>query len=273
MKYITILLALLFAASASFAQLLNPDFEEWDGDNPIGWGNFNFPDIFQAVRPSENAFFGNYAAELMITEQFGGSIINQQIAVRDVDETVTLELHYAGLPEGTNLAVALAASFEGLLIDASADAYENHGTDYQSATLVWNPQFENYDTLAFYFTFSSEESMAGSVLLDHLVLTGVTGLGVNTDIEPVVNRWELSGIYPNPFNSTTTINFNLPSVTGVDLAVYDMSGRRVAVLAGGIFQAGNHRLIWTPEALSGGIYIVRLSAGGQVFNVRAIHLK
>jgi hypothetical protein len=275
MKTTIALAALLLVTGTGFAQLVNADFEEWEGDNPVGWGNLNYPDIFQAVRASENAFSGSYAAQLMITEQLGGSILSQQIAVSDVDETVTLELHYAGLPEGTDLAVSLTASFEGSLIDGSVDVYDDHGADYQSATLVWNPQFENYDTLGFFFTFSASVPLAGSVLLDHLVLTGVSGQGVGRgEGNEVVDNWELLTVFPNPFNTQTTVGFNLPDAGLMDVGVYDLAGRRVATIANGIFTPGEHNVPWAAsERLGAGAYIVRLNTGNRSFNTRAVFLK
>ncbi len=72
--------------------------------------------------------------------------------------------------------------------------------------------------------------------------------------------------YPNPFNSTTVIGFALPTATEVELAVYDLAGQRVALLASGQRAPGTYRLTWdgTDDAglvLASGVYAYRLTAG------------
>ncbi len=71
--------------------------------------------------------------------------------------------------------------------------------------------------------------------------------------------------YPNPFNSSTCIQFELPARTNVNLAVYDLSGRCVHVLLKEHRPAGSYRLIWdgcndAGIALSSGVYFVALQA-------------
>ncbi len=78
---------------------------------------------------------------------------------------------------------------------------------------------------------------------------------------PVKN--ELIGNYPNPFNPTTKIKFNVGSSNGtslknVTIAVFDASGRRVDVLVDGLLPAGTYEIFFNGEKLSGGIYFCRL---------------
>ena len=77
----------------------------------------------------------------------------------------------------------------------------------------------------------------------------------------IPTQFELHNAYPNPFNPSTTIRFDLPENTKVRLAVYDMLGREVAVLAEGERPAGQYTLHFDASKLSTGIYIYRLQAG------------
>jgi len=268
MKYVTIFLAILIASSSAFAQLINPGFEQWEGNDPVGW--FTWNQFTNAVEPSGNAHSGQNSAHIMVDELYTGTWIEQTFEVADVDENVQLTVYFAQLTEGLELSLIILTD----PIDGNVITVTESGGGWEPVTLEWEPMYEEYTSLTVWIQLGPvEDAVVGSVLIDDVTLTGVTGLGVNSNLEPVLNGWELSGVYPNPFNSTTTISFNLPSVTGVDLTVYDLSGRRVATLAGGFMEAGNHRLTWMPEAISGGVYIVRLAAGGQVFNTRAIYLK
>lgn len=65
--------------------------------------------------------------------------------------------------------------------------------------------------------------------------------------------------YPNPFNPTTNIRFNLESQTEVTLEVYDVAGQKVATLAENkSFGAGSHSATFDAGSLSSGLYIYRL---------------
>ncbi len=79
-------------------------------------------------------------------------------------------------------------------------------------------------------------------------------------------NFDLKANYPNPFNPTTTIAFDLPEATDVRLEVYDMMGRRVATLVNGNMSAGRYEAVWNARADNGaavasGVYIYRLRAG------------
>jgi|GEM_PF-317668 len=72
---------------------------------------------------------------------------------------------------------------------------------------------------------------------------------------------KLIGVYPNPFNPTTAISFELRDASFVKLGVYDISGRQVAELANGWREAGSHEVTFDGSDLPSGIYLYRLSAG------------
>jgi len=63
--------------------------------------------------------------------------------------------------------------------------------------------------------------------------------------------------YPNPYNIVTTIIFSLPEVSQVKTEVYDLTGRRVAVLCDRHYPAGTYSVQFDGSALASGIYILR----------------
>jgi hypothetical protein len=73
----------------------------------------------------------------------------------------------------------------------------------------------------------------------------------------------LRGNYPNPFARQTTIRYEVPENGNVQLAVYDMLGRRVEMLADEYQKAGRKEVTFTARDLSSGIYFVRLTAGNM----------
>jgi pectate lyase len=96
-----------------------------------------------------------------------------------------------------------------------------------------------------------------------------TSIAVGSDFP---QAFELGVNYPNPFNPSTSIQFALPEVAGIDLRVYDALGRQVAVLVNQeSFQPGYHTVRFDAGAmnLASGVYIYRLVAsptqGGAPF--------
>ncbi len=73
--------------------------------------------------------------------------------------------------------------------------------------------------------------------------------------------------YPNPFRDRLTVHFDLAETGPAEIGVYDVLGRRVAVLATGEHPAGPHEVLWDGRDASGrataaGLYLVRLRSGG-----------
>lgn len=64
--------------------------------------------------------------------------------------------------------------------------------------------------------------------------------------------------FPNPFNNSTTIYYQLNARKYVDLAVYDIQGRKVASLINSMKEEGLHRLSFKSESLSSGVYVIYL---------------
>jgi len=74
----------------------------------------------------------------------------------------------------------------------------------------------------------------------------------------------LQGNYPEPFNPVTTIRYALPEAAHVRLEVFDLTGRRVALLADGERPAGQYAARFDASRLASGVYLYRLRAGATV---------
>ena len=100
--------------------------------------------------------------------------------------------------------------------------------------------------------------------------------GMEDETPPSITR--LAAARPNPFNPSTTISFDLARAGRARLAVYDLQGRLVKVLRDGNLQAGSHTVLWTGDdtggrAVASGVYVVRLTAAGDVFTRRLALVK
>jgi hypothetical protein len=77
--------------------------------------------------------------------------------------------------------------------------------------------------------------------------------------------------YPNPFNPSTTIRFDIPQTGNVNLAIYDINGRLISTLIDGDMAAGSHQVTWNGRDVSGksvasGIYIYRLQQNDKLMS-------
>ncbi len=76
--------------------------------------------------------------------------------------------------------------------------------------------------------------------------------------------------FPNPFNGTTNISYQLNTNSRVTLRVLDMQGRTLAQLADGMQAAGNHRYLF--DATESGIYLVQLMVDNRIYTHRLVKL-
>ena len=94
----------------------------------------------------------------------------------------------------------------------------------------------------------------------------------------VPEAFSLAQNYPNPFNSTTAIGFALPRTGAIQLAVFNLLGQQVAVLAEGTHPAGSYTLRWDGvndggRALAAGLYFYRLQTPWGVQTRKLLLLK
>jgi predicted GH43/DUF377 family glycosyl hydrolase len=109
--------------------------------------------------------------------------------------------------------------------------------------------------------------------LDSLLKYAVI-LDVEEDIATnVPNKYKLEQNYPNPFNPSTTIEFTLPKSEFVELTIYDILSREVALLVSESLKAGDHTRSWDASGFTSGIYYYRIEAGNFVQTRKMIYLK
>jgi chitinase len=79
--------------------------------------------------------------------------------------------------------------------------------------------------------------------------------------------------FPNPFNPSTTINYQLPMNGHVILKVYDILGREVATLVNEAEKMGGYNVVFNASGLTSGIYFYVLSVNGYLFSKSMLYLK
>ncbi|MDP8207170.1 MAG: T9SS type A sorting domain-containing protein [Candidatus Electryonea clarkiae] len=72
------------------------------------------------------------------------------------------------------------------------------------------------------------------------------------------SEFTILSAYPNPFNPSLKVMINMPEADLMNVSVYDILGREVAILAQGLFSSGQHTFLFEANGLAGGIYFIRL---------------
>ena len=91
--------------------------------------------------------------------------------------------------------------------------------------------------------------------------------------DEIPKRFAIESIYPNPFNSSTTVTVALPQPSALTVTVYDLTGRLVRVLiAGQTFSAGNHVFTFNASTLAAGIYFIRAQVSNGMVQIQKVLL-
>ena len=97
---------------------------------------------------------------------------------------------------------------------------------------------------------------------------------INTEIDSVIPvSSSLSSAYPNPFNPTTTLDYDLAFDGNVSIAVYDISGQLVEVLVDEYRYAGDYSVTWDAQNYSSGVYFVGMESNGEYFTQKLMLVK
>ena len=170
---------------------------------------------------------------------------------------------FAGSDIRSNMSVYSKIKEPGLARVIMFDLGGNAILNANNLEKVLQISYENVDSF----------SGATSVTIDNIVAAGAHGEGVaideniefTFDLSDGVAPYETSivGNYPNPFNPTTTIEFDLAKSGVVDVTVYDLQGRKVATLFSGNLEASQgYTFNWDASNVASGQYFGRITAPG-----------
>jgi hypothetical protein len=127
---------------------------------------------------------------------------------------------------------------------------------YYTPTITWNSGGRLF-------------SRKNSILVDfNGTPTNITEFG-----NAAPKEYSLSHNYPNPFNPTTTISFQLPALSRISLKVYDLLGREIAMLVNEQRPIGNYSVKWDASNLPSGVYFYQLRAGAFTETKKLVLLK
>jgi hypothetical protein len=262
--------AVLFPALTA-AQIPNPGFETWAGSEPSGWTTTNFPGYYVPMTKSPDAHSGvsalqgavvSYFTYLYPPFVFTGFPVSQRYS--------TFTGWYTYNPVGGDSLYGWLAMYKSQSPIGFA-LFGNQGTQgaYAKFTATVNYVLSGTpDSCAIWFGITGPSSNTanfheGSTFtLDDLSLSGSATGVAEQPTQP--HTFALSQNFPNPFNPSTLISYQLPGAGPVRLTVYDILGREVATLVDGTQQQGAHEARFDAGGLSSGVYLYRLQTNGFV---------
>lgn len=182
------------------------------------------------------------------------------------------------------------------------DATDTYGLSIRSASMRFqlgaygaSTAFEAFNRYATFWTSTENNATTAFRRMFHLTSGGInrqatdkrqgasimcvrnfdplTDTSVEEQKADVPTDLRLMQNFPNPFNPTTQIAFELPQQSNVRLAVYDMLGREVAVLVNETRSAGSHQVTWNAGNMASGVYLYQLTANGQSTTRRMLLMK
>ncbi len=236
-----------------------------DGNTLIGWGGAPTPSVTE-VRPD-----GSVAFEMSFPYDSALSYRAYRFPFLFVTSPTSNDTVWAG----NNATLKWKSSgIDTIDIDCSTDggnSWISEATNYPA----------NIDSLSF-----SVPTAASSPLKFRVIESGEWDKGVAFISEPIAvggitsvksspNAYSyfLANNYPNPFNPSTTINYEVPSSTFVTLKVYDVLGREIGTLVNEVKSAGQYSVTFDGSKLSSGVYFYRMTAGSYTSTKKAILMK
>jgi hypothetical protein len=116
-------------------------------------------------------------------------------------------------------------------------------------------------------TATTKDTNALIALFNIMIHVGTVG------IVDIPNEFNLNQNFPNPLNPTTTIGYQLPRDSEVELTIYDITGRKIETLVSENKYAGYHTVNWNASPYPSGIYLYRLKAGNFVETKKMVLIK
>jgi FlgD Ig-like domain len=185
-----------------------------------------------------------------------------------------------GTRDGTNwipLADGYDARYDPTWLNAYNSSTPGNSTMYVTHQVDLLNTFSPGEHILFRLRLYADGFVTGwGWALDNLkIQEGATGVAVNEDLPKSFTVFQN---FPNPFNPSTTIRYQLPKRLRVELKIYNSLGQEVRSLVKEVQQAGEKSVVWDGrnefgKAVASGIYLYRIKAADFVQSRKMILLR
>lgn len=157
------------------------------------------------------------------------------------------------LPGGNSLDALRVTSLLALVIESEPGVLDTSA----AATITFHSKSGEFLAIA----SESASPPASGIITGTATWTSNDVTAIET-VDAIPAQFELKQNYPNPFNPSTTIEYSIPEPALVNLRVFDVLGKEVAVLKNEKQAAGTYRVQFEAGDLPSGIYLVRMASEG-----------
>ncbi len=231
----------------------------------IGW------DLSYKGSSSDKSFYSNYLKAIFIADD-SGSLVVKGVSGSSLDGTAFnyAQVYEVGYPDEIGIYGGSSLCMEYSNNTGAGIQYKGKfGSSDKTGSLIY---------LGFPLETTANDSSFNSVIskAENYFFTSVNSVSSN-DIEPL--EFNLSQNYPNPFNPSTTIKYTVVKLYNqkgdafVQIMVYDLLGRKVAVLVNEKKQPGNYQVEFNAHNLPSGLYFYRLKTGNFISTKKMVLLK
>jgi hypothetical protein len=191
---------------------------------------------------------------------FGAPAIPMKFSVRNITENRPAELIF--LDNDNNNLLSHSDELYLLETDSLGDPFLIWAINAGGTPPITLPQSGDQFLLKIFKPFSAT---------DLFEFTGSINPIISTSSAP--DKFTLFNNYPNPFNPTTTISWQLTAVSSVTLSIYNIRGQKVTTLLSASLLSGFHSMEFDASDLASGVYFYRLEAGTHVQTRKMVILK
>ena len=148
-----------------------------------------------------------------------------------------------------------------------------NGQTYVIAYSIANEPFKNN---------SAGINIVGGSLIDRsdikVIVSSPTGealtvINMSSISELTPSEFELTSVFPNPFNPTTSISFTLPVDEKVKLSVFDVRGNELDVIVNDLLIFGEYTYNWDASDFASGVYYIQLNSSSNSSMMKALLMK
>jgi len=161
---------------------------------------------------------------------------------------------------------------EDSLVVPELDVFELVGnTAIYTVTLNgWEITDGTLDIMGSALNYGWSYSYAGP-LLNAIQIDGDYWVGVDEVQTP--QEFEISNVFPNPFNHSAVLEYSVPVASDIHISLYDVRGAEIKTLESGQHAPGQYQLALAGGGLSSGVYLVRFEAENFQTNQKVLLLK
>ena len=134
----------------------------------------------------------------------------------------------------------------------------NNGKTHVVAYSIDNTSFNNNLAEIKISSATSIEKNDFSLIVSSPTGEALALVNKGDEFETIPDNFGLTSVYPNPFNPTASISFELPSDEKIKLSVFDVLGNEVDILFSDNLNAGEHTFTWDASEFSSGVYYFKL---------------